>query len=335
MKKTELDIEELLARYNEGETYRELATAYGVSRRMIGYRLEPLTKVEHRGGKKDQENAEIYGYIKERRDGGATLQEIGDEIGRSRERVRQILVKQYGTADISKALLTTNQLAGLTNCSEPLIYKFRQQGIISPVGHGRWRPETVDIILEHRKCKMCGKPLPAHRFVYCSDTCQIEGGKYKNRSEVAKKLHNERIRHWQREHPERYREIQSKALRRYHLKHYVYLHQRFSLLIPVNLDNILETLGKEETMYPFQATLIKKETIPRGALPPGQYNFLAELKNQLQSGQAIQLVAPDNRLVSNITSAWRRIGQGEQPHTRAKKQQDGSYLVYLWLGELS
>lgn len=275
---------------------------------------------------------EVYdGHIKERRDTGATLQQIADEVGRTRERVRQILVEHYGTADIQGQLLTTTQLAKLAGCSQNFVATLRREGIISRVAWGRWSLETLDIILERRRCKMCGSPRSKGRLVYCSEPCQIEAAKYKNRPEAQKKTHSECVRRWQREHPERYKEIQRRAIRSYQLRQHQFFHQRFSLLIPVNLDNI-PIIQKEETMYPYKATIIQKETVPKGALPPGQYTFLAELKKQLQPGQAIQLVVPAN-LKDSLTASWRqRIGKGEEPHTQSKKQEDGSYLVYLWLG---
>jgi len=272
------------------------------------------------------------GYIKTRRDEGATLQNIAEEIGRTRERVRQILVEHYGTADVEGEVLTTKQLIELTNYSGTTLYKLYRKGIITKIGKGRlgigrWPLETLNIILEYRRCKICDKPLGKGKGVYCSEACRVEAGKYKNRPEAQKKAQVERTQCWQKAHPERYREICNQATKRYLLKQKCYLYQRFDLIIPI--------LIKEEEMerYPYQATIIQKEAIPKGPVPRGAYALLLDLKNQLQPGQAIQLIVPDKKKAEAIGTAWRRMGKsaGLQPHRYTKKQKDGTYFVYLWL----
>ncbi len=144
---------------------------------------------------------EVYdGYLKQRRDAGASLKEIGDAVGRTKQRIHQILVKHYGTAD-SDGTLSTSQLLEQVGCSSYILYNLRKEGIISQVSSGRWKPETLDIILELRKCKMCGKPVGKHRSTYCSATCEVEGKKYKYWPEWRKKVRRERIRRKNREHP--------------------------------------------------------------------------------------------------------------------------------------
>ncbi len=144
---------------------------------------------------------EVYdGYLKQRRDAGASLREIGDEVGRTKQRMHQILVKHYGTAD-SEGTLSTSQLLEQVGCSSYILYNLRKEGIISQVSSGRWKPETLDIILELRKCKMCGKPVGKYRRTYCSTACRVEGKKYKYWPEWRKKVRRERIRRKNREHP--------------------------------------------------------------------------------------------------------------------------------------
>ena len=144
---------------------------------------------------------EVYdGYLKERRDAGASLREIGDEVGRTKQRIHQILVKHYGTAD-SEGTLSTSQLLEQVGCSSYTLFTLRKVGIISQVSSGRWKPETLDIILELRKCKMCGKPVGKYRRTYCSTACRVEGKKYKYWPEWRKKVRRERIRRKNREHP--------------------------------------------------------------------------------------------------------------------------------------
>ena len=137
---------------------------------------------------------EVYGgYLKQRRDAGASLRQIGDEVGRTKQRIHQILVKYYGTAD-SEGALSTSQLLEQVGCSVYTLHNLRKEGIISQVSPGRWKPETLDIILELRKCKMCGKPVGKHRRTYCSTACEVEGQKYKYWPEWRKKVQRERTR---------------------------------------------------------------------------------------------------------------------------------------------
>jgi len=137
---------------------------------------------------------EVYGgYLKQRRDAGASLKEIGDEVGRTKQRIHKILVKHYGTAD-SEGTLSTSQLLEQVGCSVTTLYNLRNEGVISQVSLGRWKPETLDIILELRKCKICGKPIGQHRRTYCSAACEVEGQKYKYWPEWRKKVRSLRGR---------------------------------------------------------------------------------------------------------------------------------------------
>ena len=131
---------------------------------------------------------EVYGsYLKQRRDAGASLKEIGDEVGCTKQRIHEILVKHYGTAD-SEGTLSTPQLLEQVGCSVHILYKLRKEGAISRVSWGRWKPETLDLILELRKCKICGKPVGKNRTTYCSAACEVEGKKHKYWPEWRKKV---------------------------------------------------------------------------------------------------------------------------------------------------
>ncbi len=150
---------------------------------------------------------EVYGnYLKQRRDAGASLKEIGDEVGRTKQRIHNILVKHYGTAD-SEGTLGASQLLEQVGCSYYILRNLGKEGVISQVSRGKWKPGTLDIILELRKCKICGKPVGKHRRTYCSATCKVEGQKYKYWPEWRKKVLCERIRHYNREHPKKVKEI--------------------------------------------------------------------------------------------------------------------------------
>lgn len=120
---------------------------------------------------------EMYnGQIYDMRQQGQSLQKIGDTIGRTRERVRQILVEKYGTAEIkSDSLFTRKEVAFLTNLHEVTISLLTRKGVIKRVGCGLWGIDALKTLLERSKCKICGGFLPKRRFSYCSDECAKKG----------------------------------------------------------------------------------------------------------------------------------------------------------------
>jgi hypothetical protein len=125
----------------------------------------------------------------EMRSSGMPLREIAEKIGRSKERVRQILVKDIGTT--SHKFLSTLQLCARCRLPRNRIVDLYLDGIIVPavkwdVGHRDyllWSFETIEKINayyhNHRLCKVCNKPLPKNRIFFCTDDCRHEKHKYK------------------------------------------------------------------------------------------------------------------------------------------------------------
>ena len=143
---------------------------------------------------KNKERQVVYDktVIYEMRQAGATLREIGEKVGVSRERVRQILLHTFGST--SHNLLSTAQVCILTGLRVNRIIRLYKQGVIKPafkynIGgqrHLMWPDETVQLAKEyydlHRFCRVCSRPLPQNRTCYCSDFCKQERYKYKNLS---------------------------------------------------------------------------------------------------------------------------------------------------------
>ena len=125
------------------------------------------------------------------RDQGYTLQSIGSKLGVSRERVRQILVKYYGTTD--NAYLPRTQVSMLLGCSDDWLVSQEEKGLLQPVHHGfrylysprevekahtllrkRWKPPVS------RVCEVCGRVFyrrpsqvrPTSPGRFCSKHCQ-------------------------------------------------------------------------------------------------------------------------------------------------------------------
>jgi len=165
------------------------------------------------------------GLIYDWRQEGASLQEIGDKIGRSRERVRQILCQHYGDTVIGD-LITTKQLAEKASCEVWLIHKLKKAGLITPIAGG-WPYETLSVVIQNKgKCRMCGKLLPLYHSTFCSEECRIEGGKCKNRPlEVQQKQNARCLKAYHERKKNREYEIISKFI-----------------IIPINLGGLINGL---------------------------------------------------------------------------------------------
>jgi hypothetical protein len=144
--------------------------------------------------------------IYEMRRSGAPMREIAEKIGRSKERVRQILVRGLGTTN--HELLSTLQLCNQSGLPRNRIVELYQDGIIAPAtkwdagnrDYFLWEPETVQKISAyyqtHRLCKVCNKPLPKNRILFCSDDCRHERHKYKYMTPDEKKRVLDNIRRY-------------------------------------------------------------------------------------------------------------------------------------------
>ena len=154
------------------------------------------------------------------RQSGATLDQVGSRFGISREEVRRLLTKHYGSTRVQD-LLTAPELASLAGCTYNYIEKLKRRGVIQPakvVGRGRtlWKLETTAVILEYIdriRCPVCHQPLSSGRQVYCSWQCYLEAHRYKNRPEEARRRHNGRVARWVAENPGRARQIQERKQR--------------------------------------------------------------------------------------------------------------------------
>ena len=110
--------------------------------------------------------------IVEMRKAGRTLREIGDTVGVSYERVRQILNKK--SRNDSASLLSENKVIKCIGCSPALFIRRRMAGLIKPsISYGRinlYDNHQLDEIKAaiQRYCKNCGQPLPiVYRGTYC------------------------------------------------------------------------------------------------------------------------------------------------------------------------
>ncbi len=108
----------------------------------------------------------------EMRQAGLTLQQIGDIVGVTRERVRQILQKNFGTTRV-RSLPCEWEAAKILGCAYSTLRDVRERGLLHPIRVGlfiRYSEEELkkaDSILK-KKCAHCG-----HIFLgngkYCPD----------------------------------------------------------------------------------------------------------------------------------------------------------------------
>lgn len=140
------------------------------------------------------------------REAGASLEQIAETIGRTKERVRQILVQHTGSTKHS--YLSTQQLYQMVGLPRNRIIELYKDGIIEPKAEWTtgnhhyllWSSDIAEKINNyyniHRLCKICEQPLGKGRWVYCSDECYREGQKYKYKSDEAKQKHLRNIKEY-------------------------------------------------------------------------------------------------------------------------------------------
>jgi predicted nucleic acid-binding Zn ribbon protein len=144
--------------------------------------------------------------VLEMRQAGMPMREIAEKIGRTKERVRQILMEGCGSTD--NEYLSTLQLCKQAGLPRNRIIDLYMDGIIVPAvkwdaGHRDYllwpRDAAVKIgehYKNHRLCKVCNHPLPKNRIFFCSDNCRQERHKYKYMTPEKKKRVLDNIRRY-------------------------------------------------------------------------------------------------------------------------------------------
>lgn len=136
------------------------------------------------------------------RQSGATLSSIGEAFGITKQAVCRQLIEQRGLTKI-RHLLTGVELARLASCTHNDMQKLRYWGVIQPLEipdrkHTLWAPDNVSKIMDYkshpRLCRICSRPRPRNRPVYCSNICYLERWSYKNWSEEARQRQRERMK---------------------------------------------------------------------------------------------------------------------------------------------
>lgn len=129
--------------------------------------------------------------IRELREQGYTLQAIGDEYGVTKERIRQLLTKHYGTTKLC-LLLPRETFSNLVGCGSSTITRLETKGLIKPI-HYNWtylyKREDAEKVSKlvfrpspfiEKTCEECGKKFsrrssefkPCSPGRFCSKYCQ-------------------------------------------------------------------------------------------------------------------------------------------------------------------
>jgi len=134
---------------------------------------------------------EEYGdLIATLRSEGKTLQQIGDLLGVSRERVRQVLAKYWPGCRPPPSGEEAAKMLGMSYRQfRAAVRTVGVQPISRTRSRMRWAPDVLPLISMAQKspnCYTCGWPLPSGRRVYCREQCYKEGIKHKRRMQRRK-----------------------------------------------------------------------------------------------------------------------------------------------------
>lgn len=152
---------------------------------------------------------------------GFTLEDIGSEVGLTKERIRQILEKDYPS--VKTESLTERALAKLLGCSTGKLVRMRERGVISPRITGK-RHSTIYSPAEIKKaqkalklnCAGCGRPLGPDRQIFCKE-CRKEYSRYPYPflTDEQKEKRRQSTRDWIDRNPERVKKTRARAYKKY------------------------------------------------------------------------------------------------------------------------
>ena len=172
----------------------------------------------------DRISSECIGLLIRERSKGKSLRQLGRIFNRSHERIRQVLTR----CEMSQEpLLPEAKVAANLGYLVNWLIQLRKEGITNPVKRGRYwlySEEQVkqipSLIAKVRKCERCGKLRPPGYPRFCRECSQYrKKHPYLAMSPDEKAEHVKRCLAWRKANPERWKEIQFKAQKKYRTKH--------------------------------------------------------------------------------------------------------------------
>ncbi len=165
------------------------------------------------------------------RNKGKSLRRLGQMFGVSHELVRQILAKHSPSR---ATFLAENTVAGKLGYPAAWLIQLRKEGIVKPTkpgGHWLYSEEQVrqipSLIAERRKCELCGELRPQGYRRFCRGCSQYrKKHHYKSLSLEEKAEHRKKSVAWRKANPEKWKEISSRAQRKYRSKRELLKYQK-------------------------------------------------------------------------------------------------------------
>ncbi len=154
------------------------------------------------------------------RNKGKSLRQLGQMFGVSHERVRQILAKHSPSR---VTLLPQRSVAVKLGYPVTWLIQLRKEGIINPTkpgGYWLYSEEQIrqipSIIADMRRCERCGGLRPPNYRRFCRECSQYRRkNPYRSLSPEEKVEHRKKSVVWREANPEKWKEISSRALRKY------------------------------------------------------------------------------------------------------------------------
>lgn len=178
--------------------------------------------LEHTGANNRISSACIELLVRERSK-GKSFRQLGKIFNRSHERIRQVLAR----CEISQEpLLSENRVAAKLGYPVNWLARLRKEGLTNPIKRGHfwlYSEEQVRqiplLIARARKCERCGKLRPPGYLRFCRECSQYrKKHPYKAFTPEEKAKHIKRCLAWRKANPERWKEAQFKAQKRYRAK---------------------------------------------------------------------------------------------------------------------
>ena len=154
---------------------------------------------------------------------GKSLRQLGQMFGKGHEKIRQILAK-YDLPQ--EPLLPEAKVAAKLGYPVNWLIRLRNEGITNPVK--RWHfclyseeqvRQIASLIAERRRCERCGELRPPGYLRFCRDCSQYrKEHTYRALSPEEKAKHVKRCLVWREKNPERWKEISSRARKKYQAK---------------------------------------------------------------------------------------------------------------------
>jgi len=175
--------------------------------------------VEYTEGKVSPATIELL--IRERNN-GKTLRELGLKYNRSYQRIGYVLNKHDRSLD---GLLCQSKVSARFGYPLLWLVQLRKEGLIKPIKFGAWLYSEEQIrripslIAGTRKCEQCGKPRPKWSNRFCRECREYRKNNWYNlQSPEGRAAHKKHCKAWQKANPEKWKEINLRASRKYEAK---------------------------------------------------------------------------------------------------------------------